>query len=40
MDKQPLRENFWAVPYWAQILLYLVVALAPVARRPAMVSIT
>jgi Fe-S oxidoreductase/nitrate reductase gamma subunit len=31
MDAQPLRHNFWNVPYGAQILLYFVMALAVLA---------
>ncbi len=28
MDTEPLRQNFWNIPSWAQVFLYLVMALA------------
>jgi Fe-S oxidoreductase/nitrate reductase gamma subunit len=31
MGAQPLRHNFWNIPYWAQIFLYFVMALAVLA---------
>jgi Fe-S oxidoreductase len=31
MDTEPWRQNFWNIPYWAQIFLYLAMALAVLA---------
>jgi Fe-S oxidoreductase/nitrate reductase gamma subunit len=31
MDVQPFRDNFWNVPYWAQIFLYFTMAIASLA---------
>ncbi|MEJ2560844.1 MAG: hypothetical protein P8186_32410 [Anaerolineae bacterium] len=31
MDSVPFRDNFWNVPYWAQIFLYFTMAIATLA---------